>query len=272
MTRSRVRSWRGASVAAGVVVIACAVVGPVHEAAHHSLTGHMAQHMALVMLAAPLIAAGTPGLMLMTALPTRPRRVAQRFRRFVLRIGRSPWGMPAASSVLAAHIAVMWAWHVPWLYEAAVRSAVVHAAEHVLMTGTAVAAWMVVIGGMRPAPSLGRLLGLFVLALQCAVLGAAMSSTDAVWYPVHGVGAAALVDQRTAGLVMWAAGGVAPILAAGVLIAAWLRDPDANAMAGAAGVRSASMTVSGVPPAGGVTVTGLPSGAHGEHASDTPMR
>lgn len=225
MRPSRIPRGRAASLAAGIAVTAGAAVGPMHEVAHHSLTGHMVQHVLLVMVAAPLIAAGTPGLLLPALLPRRPRRVAQRLRRLVLRVGRSRVGVAAAAAVVATHVAVMWAWHVPSLYEAAVRSGPVHAAEHVLMLGTAVAAWMVAVGGLRPVPSVGRLMALFVLALQCAVLGAAMSFTDEVWYPVHGVGADALVDQRTAGLVMWAAGGVAPILAAGVLIAAWLAEP-----------------------------------------------
>jgi cytochrome c oxidase assembly factor CtaG len=59
-------------------------------------------------------------------------------------------------------------------------------------------------------------------------LGALMTMAKSPWYPVYVVhsSAGALGDQQMAGVVMWAVGGLASVIAAAVLFGTWLAEID----------------------------------------------
>ncbi|PWU57197.1 hypothetical protein DLE60_24980, partial [Micromonospora globispora] len=59
--------WRVAAFGLGLLVVLGAEQGPVHRAAESSFAGHMAQHMLLLLVAGPLLAAGAAGLPLSLA-------------------------------------------------------------------------------------------------------------------------------------------------------------------------------------------------------------
>lgn len=210
-----------AAMAAGVA----AVLPPLAEAAERALSPHMLQHVLLVTVAAPLLVVGRPGVALAAATPRPLRRRLRRLGRGVAPLGRAVTG-PAAAWVLAA--AVLLGWHVPTLYEAAVRSDPVHAVEHATLLGSAVAFWWAAVG-----PGRRRLAGgldvLYVVAggLPGAALGALLVFAAAPIYPVYAAGPGAvdpLRDQQLAGAIMWVPSGFVALAVAAGLFVRWLTE------------------------------------------------
>jgi putative membrane protein len=220
-----VARWQAWAFTAGLLCTLAALCSPLDRLGNALFSAHMVQHLALVLLSGPLLAAGAPLLVFIWALPRQTRR----------RI-RSAWrGMAAARggarvllhpiAAWALHAAALWVWHLPVTYDAAVRDDGVHALEHFSFLATAILFWWVVLprgGALRRAPGLGMLY-VFVFALQSGVLGALLTLGDVAWYTAHAGttsawGLTPLGDQQLAGVIMWVPGGVAYLAAIGWLL------------------------------------------------------
>jgi cytochrome c oxidase assembly factor CtaG len=228
-----------AAFGAGLLVVAAALAGPLDAGAHRSLALHMLQHVALMAVAAPLLVMGEPVPALLWALPSGPRRVAGRWWRWVNHSfsgGAWPWWTGAA---LVAHVAAVWVWHAPSLYDAARARPGLHALEHACFLGSAAALWWAVLAARRRAAFGLGVLVVFATAVQGTLLGAAMTFAAHPWYPAYAGAGRALEDQQLAGVVMWAVGGLAALVAAVALFAAWMhsverRQPSSSPAAGPA--------------------------------------
>ena len=230
--------WRALGYAVGLGALVAALVSPLDAAAEASFALHMAQHMLLIVVAAPLIVLGNLGVVALTALPGRLR----------VPLGRalaSPWlrrprgwllAVPVAS---AAHGLVVWLWHAPALYEAALADPLMHYLEHVTLFGTAVLFWWSVTSAWWRAP-LGHGAGvaaLFFTMLHSGLLGILITLAALPLYPSYAAAApfaslSPLEDQQVAGIIMLS-GGFAYLAAALALLALWLtparRDPPSGA-------------------------------------------
>jgi cytochrome c oxidase assembly factor CtaG len=221
MTRDVVRP--AGLLAAGAAATAVALGPAMHRAGDALFSAHMVQHLLLVTIAAPLLVAGFPGPALLARLPRGSRHAMGRF----IRRGRRLF--PRRVTALAAwlgHVVVLWAWHVPALYEAALRAPVLHAAEHASLLVTAMAFWAVVAG--RRLDPVASVLYLFAAAGQSTALGALLTLASWPSYPVHAPatdawGLTPLGDQQLAGVIMWVLGGMGYLWAALVILARALR-------------------------------------------------
>ncbi|HJP66519.1 MAG TPA: cytochrome c oxidase assembly protein [Actinomycetota bacterium] len=202
--------------AGGWFVTALALLPPLDTAAGHSLTAHMVQHVLLLAVAAPLLAAGAPLPTALWALPVSSRESALAGWRRLVRSRHRHWGTWAVAALVAQSLA-MWGWHAPPLYEAALREPALHALEHASYLVTAAAFWWSVgLGAGRPRGA--SVLLVFAAALPGSALGAAMTLAGAPWYAAY----PSLADQQQAGVVMWAFSGLAYVLVAAVVFGAWL--------------------------------------------------
>jgi putative membrane protein len=214
--------------AAGLATVVLALVSPLDTLAGALFAGHMAQHMLLIMVAAPLLVLGAPGLPLLLVLPPA-------WRRRLVRIGRHPlatagWRLLSYPAVAwAVHVGALWLWHLPGPYQAALASDLVHAAEHGSFLGTAMLFWWVVLAAdrrRRLAPGFAALY-LFAAALQGSALGALLVLSPAPLYPLQAIGSASfglspLADQQVAGLVMWIPADLVYLGSAATLFMRWL--------------------------------------------------
>jgi putative membrane protein len=217
-----VQPWQVLAFAGGVVVLLLALVSPLHDSAERDLTWHMVQHVLLLTVAAPLLAASAPITASLYALPTRARRTVQPAWRRVLRSQTGRGWAAWTAFALALASATLALWHVPVLYDAAVRDDGVHVLEHMSFVVTAMLFWWMALGAGRPSRRGLGVLGVFVATLPATALGVLMTLATTSWYTPYGRGAGAVERQQVAGAVMWGFGGLALVVAAAALFAAWL--------------------------------------------------
>ncbi|MEV4703126.1 cytochrome c oxidase assembly protein [Actinoplanes sp. NPDC049316] len=218
-----VSRWRAAAFPAGLVVILLAQRGPVHEAAERSLAGHMTQHMILLLVAGPLLAAGGAGLPLTLAAPRRVRTVIARFRAGAAgRWLRRPLNLALVAA--GVHTVVLWLWHLPKPYMWAEEDAWIHGVEHLSFTAAAWLLWATVLApGHRGLGGPATFLLLFAAGMPAAALGAVLTLASAPIYPAGALaGPDPLADQQLAGLIMWIPMDVVMLVAAVAVFLRWM--------------------------------------------------
>jgi cytochrome c oxidase assembly factor CtaG len=220
--------------ACALLALLVALTSPLEDAATRELPVHMVQHLLLLAVAAPLLAVSAPVTVVLRALPAAVRRrVAPGVRR-ITRWQTSPRGWLAwmvAAFVLST--AALFLWHVPAVYDAAVRHPVVHVLEHTTFVATATLFWWMALGATRRSRRGLGVLAVFVATLPATALGILMTMARTPWYAVYGHGAAALRDQQVAGALMWGFGGAALVVGAAALFASWLASMDRAERVGA---------------------------------------
>ncbi len=213
-------AYRDWAFAGAMVALAVALVSPLDAAVDRSLTLHMVQHVILIALAAPLLALASPIPVLFAGLGLAG---------FLARIAaRNPiaTGRWTARAVVAALVqaAVMWLWHAPPLFEAALHAPVLHAAEHLTLLLSAAVAWWALFSVPRRLRG-GATLVSCLAAFPGTALGAALLLAPRPWYPTYAARPGALGDQQLAGVVMWSFGGITYLIVAVGLFASWLSSP-----------------------------------------------
>jgi cytochrome c oxidase assembly factor CtaG len=174
---------------------------------------------------------GAPAIAMLYALPRRPRlglvRAIKRRRWLV-----GAWRMLTVPSVACAfHALALWSWHLPRLYSLALEHEAMHFLEHASFLGTAALLWWSIVHPRRSRrAAYGIGIGtLFVTMLQSGVLGALITLSHRVLYPLQTATAAAhgltpLEDQQLAGLIMWVPGGLLYLVAMAVLFVGFMRE------------------------------------------------
>jgi putative membrane protein len=205
----------------GWIVLALALLSPLHELSERLFAAHMAQHELLMVVAAPLLILGRPSIALLWSLPRRLRGGVGRVMRLRIR--------PLEAWLV--HAIVIWLWHVPALFESTLRSDVMHGLQHASFLGSALVFWSAIMRPRRRA-SLGlSIIYLFTTAVHTSVLGALMTFARAPWYAAYASTAVAAgfspaEDQQLAGLIMWIPASAAYLIAAVIVIRRWLADSE----------------------------------------------
>ena len=109
-------------------------------------------------------------------------------------------------------------WHIPAIFDAALRHTALHALQHVALLGAGGVLWSAVVG-----PSLG--VGPRLAIVAGMMLSGIVLSSLLLWWPrVLYVGTASLTDQRVGGGLMLLEGMVVGLGVAAWLILTFLRD------------------------------------------------
>src|SRR5207244_5859714 len=100
-----------------------------------------------------------------------------------------------------------WAWHLPGLYEAALRNDAIHVAEHGTFVAGALLFWRVVLdAGPKRRLGLGPTCGFVFAAMLTNIwlaAGLAFATTPLYAAYARSGAASALADQQLAGVIMW---------------------------------------------------------------------
>jgi len=190
--------WRAASFLAGLACVLIALISPVDRLAEQVLTMHMIQHLLLLDLAPVLCLLGLTRLML--------RPVTRRVQPVERRAG--VLGHPLFAAVL--YVGTMWVWHVPAMYDAALRHTPVHALEHIWFAVAGGLYWWHLIGPIRARRRLSGLapIGYMVgTKILVGLLGIGLTFAPHALYGFyedqpHYWGLTAQSDQAIAGAIM----------------------------------------------------------------------
>jgi putative membrane protein len=168
----------------GWLVASAALISPLCALSVALFSARVAQHMTLVLIAAPLIAFGMAG-----------------------RQSRSGWPLGLAA---LAFFAALWFWHMPWPYEATSTSVSVYWCMHVSLFGSAVWLWRELLH--HPSTrTVEALLAGALTSIQMGLLGAMLSLADHGLFSWHltrtwPFGLTPLEDQQLGGVIMWVPG------------------------------------------------------------------
>ncbi|MDQ6748013.1 MAG: cytochrome c oxidase assembly protein [Candidatus Dormibacteraeota bacterium] len=188
--------WRRICFAAGLLVLELAVSPPVDTLSDQLLVAHMAEHLLIGDIGALLFVLGCTGPMLA---PLLRNPVIARLR--VLShpgVAIALWGVN------------FYFWHLPALYQGALRHDALHALEHATFLTLGIAVWMGLLGPL-PKPTWfsngARLVYIVAVRLIGTVLGNIMIFAGAAFYPYYRAGdahwhIAPVADQVAAGGLM----------------------------------------------------------------------
>lgn len=224
------RAWEQWSFWAGWFTAAVALVSPLHPLGEVLFSAHMVQHEILMTLSAPLLVLGRP---LAPSIRGLPERWRQPVGRFVLRGWPAAFGARLAAPAVAwtLHLAALWVWHVPVLFEATLTSDFVHGLQHFSFFFSALVFWWALIRGQGRANFGIGVFYLFATVLHTGLLGAFLTFSQRLWYPLYAAstepwGLTPLEDQQLGGLIMWIPACMVYVVAGVVLMGAWLRQSE----------------------------------------------
>jgi putative membrane protein len=207
--RAQLCFWAGWTIAAFVFV------SPFCNLGVALFSARIAQHVLLTTLAAPLLVLGGIG-----EIAKRLAGLGQE------RLAATQQGGLSFSLAGFVFAVVMWAWHVPVLYDATFHSTKVYWAMHATMLIAAVWLWLATLRS-NSQTLFWSLSTIVVTMLQMGLLGALLTFAAKPLYGVHASttwtwGLSPLEDQQLGGLFMWVIGGVLVIAWSIIVFAEYL--------------------------------------------------
>jgi cytochrome c oxidase assembly factor CtaG len=198
--RSQIALWH-----AGIALWTVGFFSPIHGLSEDLLSAHMAQHLLIADLAAPLLLVGVRNPVLAFYLP----------RDVLVPLARSPlrrWFDVLKRPVVAVpvFVLVLYGWHFSVFFEAAVRYPLVHALQHMSFVAIGVLVWWSALepkrrrlrGELWKVPYIigarmaGMMLGMSFVLIRVPIYTGVYGEGD------RGHGFSALADQQTAGALM----------------------------------------------------------------------
>lgn len=205
----------------GLLSFYLAVGSPLDQVAERFLfSAHMLQHQMLIYPAAILILLGVPSWMID---PLLAPRVVQG----PLRLVTHPLGCGIIYSL------VVGVWHVPLLYDWALRSKPVHVLEHLMFFGAALLYWWPLLSPSRILPRrsyAAQMLYLFGVLIAMTPLFAYITFSQDILYPTYEYAPrlfpdfSAANDQLLAGVMMKLVGVFGAMVAMAVAFFGWYRE------------------------------------------------
>jgi len=227
----REKYWQECSVSRGEVV--CFLLAwlllfltehsPLHVLSEdYSFTAHMVQHLLFMLVIPPLFIAGIPGWV---------------FEKLVLRYTVGFVALRTATNPVVAFVAfnmTLVLWHIPEMYDLAVRVHNVHLLEHVTLLVTGILGWWPFQSRVNALPRLPyglQMLYLFVMSIPMGFVGAIITFAGTPIYLSYSgaeaiFGISHLLDQQIGGLLMKSSAGAAFVALLGVVFFAWAKSDE----------------------------------------------
>lgn len=190
--------WRLICFQGGLLCTLIALVSPVDALAEQLFSMHMVQHVLLLDATPILLILG------LTRVLLRP------LTRTVQAVERRAGALAQPAFAAGLYIAVIWTWHIPAAYDAALRHPALHLLEHASFLLAGSLYWWHLLSPIRARLRLGGMGPVFYMAatkLFVGALGMGLAFAPSALYPyyvhhAHVWGLSAGADQSLAGLVM----------------------------------------------------------------------
>ncbi len=222
--RVRGAAWPQAlAFGAGLLVLLIALVSPIDTLGENYLFSmHMTQHVLLGDIAPALLLLGLSRVIMRPA--TRRLMSVER--------ALGPFSHPATG--IGLWLFLIYLWHIPAMYDAALRNPAVHVLEHACFFTAGIAVWWPLV---QPVPMRRRMTGMWTFAyIGAAKAGLAALGLYLVWssvvaYPYYETvpriwGLTPIEDQNVGGAIMMVEQSITMVLAFVVLFARMLRQSE----------------------------------------------
>jgi putative membrane protein len=189
---------RLALFAAGLLAVLAALVSPIDVLGEQLMVMHMVQHILLLDIAPILLILGLTKVLL--------RPATRRLQGIERRAGV----LAHPAFAVLAYAGFMWLWHIPAMYDLALRHANIHALEHICFAAAGALYWWHLISPIRGRMRLGGMGPVAYMVstkLLVGILGLVLAFAPTAIYPFyahhpHYWGLSPREDQNMAGLVM----------------------------------------------------------------------
>jgi putative membrane protein len=196
--KSEAPVWRLACFLGAVLVTLAALISPLDSLADQLFFAHMIQHVLLLDLAPVL------GILGFTKVLLRP------LTRGVSELERRAGALAHPAIAVFLYVSVIWAWHIPSVYDLAVRHSGVHVLEHLSFLFVGSLYWWHLLSPIRARlrlDGMGPVVYMATTKLFVGALGMGLAFAPTALYPYYAHharvwGISALDDQGIAGLVM----------------------------------------------------------------------
>ena len=218
------------SFAGGIAALVVALVSPLDALGGTLLSAHMLQHGLLAGAAPPLLLMARPGVAFAWGL--KPVWHADPA---TASLGRLVHGaarrLSAPVFATALHAVLLWVWHAPALFDAAVAYDWVHVLQHLSFFLPAIFFWRALLDAESPRRAAVAIVASLLTFMHTGLLGGLLTMAREPLYPSYLErpavwGLTALEDQQLAGVLMWVPLGL-PYLVAGVWLASRVLTPPA---------------------------------------------
>jgi len=182
----------------GLIAILAALISPIDDLGDQLLVMHMLQHVLLLDIVPILLILGLNKVLL--------RPITRRLHAVERRAGY----LAHPAFAVFAYVGFMWAWHIPAMYDAALKNSAVHVFEHLCFAGAGTLYWWHLLSPIRNRMRLGGLGPITYMVatkLLVGILGIALAFAPTSIYPFyqhhpHYWGLSPSEDQSLAGLEM----------------------------------------------------------------------
>lgn len=200
--------WQALAFNGGLMLLFLAFISPLDALSQDLFTAHMAQHLLLLLGAAPLFVLGGVPLALTWSVPkVVKRRLGYWWRQQhdLHLIGR--W-LVKPHRIWGVHLVMLWLWQVPYIYRVTLHDPLVHGVQHAVFLVAAILFWRLLLSAQHHALPVAVTLRLVAItALAGILLGLLIAFAPALWYPVYTPtatrwGVTPIVDQWLAGVLL----------------------------------------------------------------------
>jgi putative membrane protein len=209
--QGRLQARHARFFASGWLLLAVALISPLHQEGERSFAAHMFEHELIMLAAAPLLVLSQPAATFLWAFGPSGRKalgIVAKDPAF-----RRAWhGLTAPVAATLIQAGALWLWHMPVLFDKALASDTWHAAQHLSFLVSALFFWTSMLR-RRTAAGVAAVC-LVVTSIVSGALGALMAFATSPWYAGYaklGIAPFDLTpaeDQQFAGLLMWVPGGL----------------------------------------------------------------
>jgi cytochrome c oxidase assembly factor CtaG len=190
--------WRLATWCGGIAALFVALVSPVDILGEQFASMHMVQHLLIADIAAILLTLGLT------------RHILRPATRRIHRIERAAGPFASPWFGVVAYVGVMWFWHVPVIYDAAVEHSGIHTLEHLTFGAAGLLYWWHLLSPIRARLRLGGMGAVAYMAstkILVGFLGILLAFAPDLLYTAYDHpgtrwGMTAHDDQQVAGLIM----------------------------------------------------------------------
>jgi cytochrome c oxidase assembly factor CtaG len=190
--------WRLGAWCGGITALFVALISPVDVLGDQFASMHMVQHLLIADIAAILLTLGLT------------RHILRPATRRIHRIERAAGPFASPWFGVVAYVGVMWIWHIPVIYDAAVEHSGIHTLEHLSFAAAGLLYWWHLLSPIRSRLRLGGMGPVAYMASTKVLVGflgillafAPELIYDAYDHPGTRWGLTAHDDQQVAGLIM----------------------------------------------------------------------